>query len=144
MLSQSSHGSKPASYNRSCLTSKQQPASSSGVGLPATRQTGRVLRSPGGQPARSTRPPNVAMPHSVDLLEEALQLARSLGFEVRREWLKEAVGGACRVGDRWILYCDLSLTADEQLRQVVEALQNSRLLPRQPPVSSALLRRLQA
>ena len=53
--------------------------------------------------------------HSVDLLEEALNLAQVHGFEVRREWLGDAPGGACRVGSKWLLYANLSLTADEQL-----------------------------
>lgn len=68
------------------------------------------------------------MKHSVDLLDEALDLAARIGFEVRREWLGEKVGGACRLADRWILFSDLSLTADEQLRQTIVALRNSHLL----------------
>ncbi|QDV24995.1 hypothetical protein [Aureliella helgolandensis] len=62
------------------------------------------------------------MMHSVDVLEEALELARQSGFEVRHEWLGEATGGACRIGSRRLLFVDLSLTADEQLQQVVTAL----------------------
>lgn len=63
--------------------------------------------------------------HSVDLLEEALQLAMNSGFEIRQEWLKEQGGGLCRLGQRWVLFVDLSLSANEQLDQVVKALKQS-------------------
>ncbi len=69
------------------------------------------------------------MKHSVDLLDEALVLAKSVGLDVRREWLGEKVGGACRLGERWILFSDLSLSAEEQLAQAVAALRNCNLLP---------------
>lgn len=81
--------------------------------------------------------------HSVDLLEEAVRLAREVGFEVRREWLGEKLGGACRVAEQWILYSDLSLAADEQLRQVVDALRDSPLLPSEVRASPQLTRLLQ-
>jgi hypothetical protein len=60
--------------------------------------------------------------HSVDLLEEALKLAEDSGFEVRREWLGESTGGVCRLGPKWLLFVDLSLPADDQLTQVIQAL----------------------
>ncbi len=60
--------------------------------------------------------------HSVDVLEEALTLAMNSGVQVRQEWLQERGGGMCRVGQDWILFVDLSLTAQEQLEQVVQAL----------------------
>lgn len=63
--------------------------------------------------------------HSVDLLEEALQLAMNSGFEIRQEWMKEQGGGACRIGHRWILFVDLSLSAQEQLEQVIKALRET-------------------
>jgi hypothetical protein len=83
------------------------------------------------------------MKHSVDLLDEALELATQIGFEVRREWLGERVGGACRLGDRWILFSDLSLTADEQLRQTIAALRNSHLLAADYRASPELRRLLE-
>ena len=64
--------------------------------------------------------------HSVDLLEEALRVAMNSGFEVRQEWLHERGGGACRIGNRWVLFVDLSLPAPEQLVQVIEALRTTR------------------
>ena len=69
------------------------------------------------------------MKHTVDLLNEAFDLAKMVGFEVRREWLGEKVGGACRLGDRWILFSDLSLTAEDQLSQVIAALRDYPHLP---------------
>lgn len=59
--------------------------------------------------------------HSVDLLEEALSLAMDLGFEVRQEWLDEQLGGACRLGDKLVLFVNLSQTAKEQLNCVATA-----------------------
>jgi hypothetical protein len=59
--------------------------------------------------------------HTVELLEEALQTARSLGFTVRQEWLGGG-GGGCEIkGKRW-LFVDLSLPAIEQLDQVLSAI----------------------
>lgn len=82
------------------------------------------------------------MKHSVDLLDEALELAADIGFEVRREWLGEKVGGACRLGERWILFSDLSLTAEEQLGQAVVALRGSHLLQQDYQASPELCRLL--
>ncbi|MFN3192963.1 MAG: hypothetical protein ACE361_20810 [Aureliella sp.] len=63
--------------------------------------------------------------HSVDLLEEAIQAAMNLGIEVRQEWLGEQGGGLCRLGNRWILYVDLSMGASDQLEQVLKGLRKS-------------------
>lgn len=60
--------------------------------------------------------------HAVDLLEEAIALAERIGLQIRHEWLGEQTGGLCRIGSRSVLFIDLSLTADEQLLQVVRAL----------------------
>ncbi len=63
--------------------------------------------------------------HTVDVLEEALELAKKTGFEIRRELLSETVGGACRIGPKWLLYIDATLPAHEQLEQVIAALRAS-------------------
>lgn len=60
--------------------------------------------------------------HSVDILEEALSVALNSGFDVRQEWLNEKGGGVCRIGKKRVLFVDLSLTAAEQLDQVVSSL----------------------
>ncbi|RMF39552.1 MAG: hypothetical protein D6753_13555 [Planctomycetota bacterium] len=80
--------------------------------------------------------------HSVDLLEEALQIAMSSGYEVRQEWMDERGGGECRIGHRRILFVDLSLSAREQLEVVLAALRKSpqlRLLPTTSPELKHLL-----
>jgi hypothetical protein len=60
--------------------------------------------------------------HTVELLEEALQAAQSLGFQVRQDWLGGS-GGPCEIkGQRW-LFIDLSLSPLEQLDQVLAAIQ---------------------
>jgi hypothetical protein len=82
--------------------------------------------------------------HSVDLLEEALKLAEDSGFEVRREWLGESTGGACRLGAKWLLFVDLSLPADDQLTQAIAALRHCDFLRRDAELSLPLRRLLDA
>ena len=61
--------------------------------------------------------------HTVELLEEAVRLADSLGFLIRQEWLSGG-GGACELkGKRW-LFVDLSLSPLEQLDQVLSAIRS--------------------
>jgi hypothetical protein len=60
--------------------------------------------------------------HTVELLQEALDTARRIGYEVRQDWLGGNGGGHCLVrGRKWILL-DVAQSADEQLDVVVEAL----------------------
>jgi len=60
--------------------------------------------------------------HTVELLQEAVEAARRLGYEVRQDWLGGNGGGHCIVrGRKWLLL-DLAQTADEQLNVVAEAL----------------------
>jgi hypothetical protein len=62
--------------------------------------------------------------HTVELLHEALEAARRLGFEVRQDWLGGNGGGHCLIrGRKWILL-DLAQTADEQLDVLAEALRS--------------------
>jgi len=72
--------------------------------------------------------------HTIDLLEEAVQLARTHGWQVRYEWLDGARGGACRLGAKQLLFIDRSLTAAEQLNQVVMALRESSSAAESPVV----------
>ncbi len=60
--------------------------------------------------------------HSVELLAEAVDAARRIGFEVREEWFGGSGGGACRIHERKCLFLDLSLTPRERLEQALDAL----------------------
>ena len=60
--------------------------------------------------------------HTVELLNEAMDTARRLGYEVRQDWLGGNGGGHCLVrGRKWLLL-DVAQTAYEQLEVVTEAL----------------------
>ena len=60
--------------------------------------------------------------HTVELLQEAVEAARRLGYEVRQDWLGGDGGGHCIVrGRKWLLL-DVAQSAEEQLEVVVEAL----------------------
>jgi hypothetical protein len=60
--------------------------------------------------------------HTVELLQEAVETARGLGYEVRQDWLGGNGGGHCLVrGRKWLLL-DLAQTADEQLEVLADAL----------------------
>jgi hypothetical protein len=62
--------------------------------------------------------------HTVELLEEALEKARLLGFEVRQDWLGGDGGGHCLVrGRKWLLL-DLAQPEADQLEVVAEALRS--------------------
>ena len=60
--------------------------------------------------------------HTVEMLREAVDTARRLGYEVRQDWLGGNGGGHCLVrGRKWLLL-DVAQTADEQLNVVADAL----------------------
>ena len=60
--------------------------------------------------------------HTVELLNEALETARQLGYDVRHDWLGGNGGGHCLVrGRKWVLL-DIAQTPDEQLAVVTDAL----------------------
>jgi hypothetical protein len=62
--------------------------------------------------------------HTVELLREAVEAARRLGYEVRQDWLGGDGGGHCIVrGRKWLLL-DVAQTADEQLDVVTDALRS--------------------
>jgi hypothetical protein len=60
--------------------------------------------------------------HTVQLLNEALDAARRLGFEVRQDWVGGNGGGHCLVRGRRLLLLDVAQSPDEQLEVVAEAL----------------------
>ena len=63
--------------------------------------------------------------HTIDFMEAACNLAESLGYQVRREWLGGATGGRCEFAGRKWIFVDMSLSKLEQLDQIKVALQES-------------------
>lgn len=67
--------------------------------------------------------------HTVELLEEAIDLAKRLGFVVREDWFGGAPAGACQLkGRRW-LFVDLALSPREKLDEVVAVLRSVPIPP---------------
>jgi hypothetical protein len=62
--------------------------------------------------------------HTVELLNEALEAARRLGYDVRQDWLGGDGGGHCLVRGRRMLLPDLAQSPNEQLDVVADALRN--------------------
>lgn len=60
--------------------------------------------------------------HTVELYERAKQFAKTLAYDVREENLGGVGGGACEVAGRKCLFVDVTLSAGEQLDQVLHAL----------------------
>lgn len=59
---------------------------------------------------------------TVELLEQALCLARRSGYQVREEYLDDCLGGACVIkGQKW-LFLDPTQGPREQLEAVLNAL----------------------
>jgi len=80
--------------------------------------------------------------HLPSLLTEAVAIAGQLGFHIREEPLEGAGGGHCLIrGQKWLLL-DLTQSREEQLRDVLDAIQSE---PgwKALPISSALRNYLQ-
>ena len=60
--------------------------------------------------------------HTVEVLEQALDLVRRLGYEIRHEWLDGSGGGGCELRGRKVLFIDLAVGPAEQLDQVIDTL----------------------
>ena len=59
--------------------------------------------------------------HTVEMLSEAIEFARKLGYQIREDQLEGAGGGHCLIrGRKWLLL-DITQSADEQLRDVLDA-----------------------
>lgn len=62
--------------------------------------------------------------HTVELLEQAIEAAKRLGFHVRQDWLGGSAGGSCEIrGKKWI-FVDLALSPLEQFGQVADAIRH--------------------
>jgi len=64
--------------------------------------------------------------HTLDMRDKAIATAKSLGYEIRQEWLDGQGGGLCEVAGRRILFIDQSQTPMEQLEVVLDALREDR------------------
>jgi hypothetical protein len=64
--------------------------------------------------------------HTVQLLNEALDAARRLGYDVRQDWLGGNGGGHCLVRGRRMLILDVAQSSDEQLDIVADALRGEK------------------
>ena len=60
--------------------------------------------------------------HTVEMLEQALDLVKRLGYTVRQEWLAGSGGGGCELKGQKLFFLDLDLGPGEQLEQVLETL----------------------
>ena len=79
--------------------------------------------------------------HTVEILEQALDVATRLGYTVRQEWLAGGGGGGCELKGRKLLFLDLDLDPVEQLEQVVDALRrepDALALPMPPELGELL------
>jgi hypothetical protein len=60
--------------------------------------------------------------HTVEMLEQAVDLLARLGYTVRQEWLAGSGGGGCELKGRKLFFLDLDLAVDEQLEQALGVL----------------------
>jgi hypothetical protein len=69
---------------------------------------------------------------TVEMLEQALDLAMRLGYTVRQDCFAGSGGGACQLKGRKFLFVDLDVGPEEQLDQVIAALRHEPIVPSLP------------
>ena len=62
--------------------------------------------------------------HTVEMLDQATDLAKRLGYAIRQDFFAGYGGGGCELRGRKFLFLDLDLGPEEQLEQVVAALRS--------------------
>ena len=62
--------------------------------------------------------------HTVELLQQAVDLAERLGYKVRQEWLGGSGGGGCELYGRKVLFLDLATGPEDQFDQVLDTLRH--------------------
>ncbi len=62
--------------------------------------------------------------HTVELVKEAVGLAKRAGYHIRQECLGGALGGGCEFGGQKWIFLDVSLGPVDQLDQILEALRH--------------------
>ena len=60
--------------------------------------------------------------HTVELLHQATELARTMGYEIREEWLGGTGGGGCEFGGKRWIFLDLGHNSQEQLEKMTDVL----------------------
>jgi hypothetical protein len=70
--------------------------------------------------------------HTVELLDQAIDVAERLGYCVRHEWLGGSAAGGCEVAGRKILFLDLAQSPQEQLEEVLGTLRRESAAGRLP------------
>ncbi|MCE5302646.1 MAG: hypothetical protein LLF97_05990 [Planctomycetaceae bacterium] len=60
--------------------------------------------------------------HTVETLDQALDLVSRLGYTIRQECLAGNGGGGCELKGRKLFFLDLDLGPEEQLEQAVDTL----------------------
>lgn len=63
--------------------------------------------------------------NTLDLLEQKLEQARNLGYEVHYDWFGGTGGGCCQLGNRKCLFLDLALGPIDHLGTVEELLRTA-------------------
>ena len=62
--------------------------------------------------------------HTVEILEQALDVAARLGYTIRQDSFAGTGGGGCELKGRKFLFVDLDLGPEEQLEQVADTLRH--------------------
>ncbi len=65
--------------------------------------------------------------NTIELLEEALAIVANAGIEIRQVYLDGGNGGLCRLGDRHVLFLEVTLAASEQLSLAASSIAELRL-----------------
>jgi hypothetical protein len=60
--------------------------------------------------------------HTIELLDQAVGLAKRLGYAIRQDSFAGCGGGGCELKGRKFLFLDLDLDPEEQLEQVAAVL----------------------
>jgi hypothetical protein len=79
--------------------------------------------------------------NTVELLEQALDLVKRLGYTIRQEWLDTSGGGACEIKGKKVLFLDLAEGPLDHLEQVLETLRREKetgSLPMSQPLRDLL------
>lgn len=69
-------------------------------------------------PKESPTPPSANSPNVVQRLAQAIGTAKEMGFDVRKVVLDDQTPGWCQIGEKKILFLDLTATTGEQLDQI--------------------------